>query len=186
MRMGHPEERSVDTWTYSWHQENNLEGVMSVEVISIPWSASNTCRWKGICSRFFLQIPGREPSASLQYPFLSLHSHAFPLAFTSFGFHLKVKSDPSSLETTDEFLCLLLLPRKATLGRKEVIGFDGEQMRAGTWIYLHRLWFWGGVFITLGLGPFLIEWGYVGLVAKWGSKQDLELIVLPWPQASDS
>lgn len=84
-------------------------------------------------------MPGHEPSASLQYPFLSLHSHAFPLALTSFGFHLKVKSDPNSLETTDEFLCLLLLPRKTTLGREEVIGFDGEQMWAGTWVHLHQL-----------------------------------------------
>lgn len=190
MRMGHLEERSVDMWTYSWHQENNLERVMSLEVISIPRSASSTCRWNGICSRFFLQIPGREPSASLQYPFLCLHGHAFPLALTSFGFHLKVKSDPSSLETADEILRLLLLLRKATLGREEVIGFDGEQIWAGTWVHLHQLWFWRGVVTTLGLGPLLIEWGYVGLVAKVpvglvanrGSKQDLELIVLPWPR----
>lgn len=109
-------------------ESSTYSGQHPVRVYEIKSALNSSCR--------FLAM---RVSACSQHPLLSLQGHAFPLALARTGLLLKVKSDSSSLETTDEFLCLLLLPRKATSGGEKDIDVGGEQMWDGTWLHLHQL-----------------------------------------------
>ena len=109
-------------------ESSAYSGQHPVRVYEIKSALNSSCR--------FLAM---RVSACSQHPVVSLQGHAFPLALAGTGLLLKVKSDPSSLETTDEFLCLLLLPRKATSSGEKDIDFGGEQMWAGIWLHCHQL-----------------------------------------------